>query len=121
MESKLKECGQGKFKPWSVAIKAIQSDLVTRAKDDKFEGWTPVLEDYEPICLLGGGSFGAVLKARGRKTSEVVAIKKYEMKDISDETLLKTLREIQILRRLSSLENGRFVAKIQDAVVSEDI
>lgn len=33
------------------------------------------MENYEPLSLVGEGSFGRVYKARNRSTNEIVALK----------------------------------------------
>ncbi|XP_002466317.2 putative cyclin-dependent kinase F-2 [Sorghum bicolor] len=52
-------------------------------------------DDYEEICCLGMGAFGAVVKARHRGTGQTVAIKRLAAADICGE--MKLLREACLL------------------------
>lgn len=60
--------------------------------------WGPILDNYEPVKVLGSGSYGKVIEALDRKTKAKVAIKKinYLFEDIVDTK--RILREITLLR-----------------------
>jgi len=54
---------------------------------------------YEPIKLLGSGTFGSVISAMDKKTNEKVAIKKLlDIEDIVDGK--RSLREIKVMKFL---------------------
>merc|ERR1719434_358251 len=57
------------------------------------------MNQYEVTKVLGGGSYGSVLRARNRNNGELVAIKKMKQKYTSWEECMK-LREINSLRKL---------------------
>lgn len=57
-------------------------------------------EDYEPIKLLGRGSYGAVCSALHRPTGNKVAIKKMDGVFEDEIDCKRILREIDLLRKL---------------------
>lgn len=38
--------------------------------------WKPILAKYEPLKVLGSGSYGQVIQARNKETNKIMAIKK---------------------------------------------
>jgi cyclin-dependent kinase-like len=56
------------------------------------------MEKYEPMGVVGEGSYGIVLKCKGRHDGKVVAIKKFI--DSEDDVAVRkiALREIRVLK-----------------------
>jgi len=72
-------------------------------------------ERYEALKFLGAGAYGAVIKARDKKTNQLVAIKRlHKIEDIIDAK--RILREIRILR-LFKHEN---IINLQNIIFHED-
>ena len=72
-------------------------------------------ERYEALKFLGAGAYGAVIKAKDKRTGELVAIKKLsKIEDIIDAK--RILRELRILR-LFKHEN---IIDLQNVVFNED-
>ncbi|KAK8169854.1 kinase-like domain-containing protein [Phyllosticta citrichinensis] len=66
----------------------------------KFQGCSKI-SDYEVMGKLGEGTFGEVHKARSRRTSAIVALKKILMHNEKDGFPITALREIKLLKLLS--------------------
>ena len=71
---------------------------------------------------MGMGSFGEVVKAQQRETGTVVAIKLLEDIFSSPYKIRQVLGEIQILRRLSKMQDGMpgnhgYTTKILDIII----
>lgn len=73
-----------------------------RLKDGRprFHGCSKI-QDYEFISKLGEGTFGEVSKARSKKSSQVVALKKILMHNEKDGFPITALREIKLLKQLN--------------------
>ena len=72
--------------------------------------WGPILDKYEPIQVLGAGSYGKVIEALDKTTKKKVAIKKVNelFSDIVDSK--RVLREITLLRFMKN----RFIVELLD-------
>lgn len=72
--------------------------------------WGPILERYDPIKVLGAGSYGKVIEAVDSKTKKKVAIKKinYLFEDLVDSK--RILREITLLRFMKN----QFIVQLLD-------
>jgi len=72
--------------------------------------WGPILDNYEPIQVLGAGSYGKVIEALDKTTKRKVAIKKVNelFADIVDSK--RILREITLLRFMKN----RFIVELLD-------
>jgi len=81
--------------------------------------WRHISNDYKLIRVLGKGAFGMVVKARDRKTKEVVAIKMMTISK-SQQILAMALREIQILKQLSKLDKHNVTCKLRNVVLSPE-
>lgn len=70
--------------------------------------------------MLGEGSFGQVVRAQHIATRKVYAIKL--VRDIFDSLYecKKVLREIQILRQLSKMNNNLFTTKLHDIIIPDE-
>lgn len=58
-------------------------------------------ENYEKLEKLGEGSYGVVYKARGKKSGELVAIKKIKCDCVDEGISASTLREISMVKQLN--------------------
>lgn len=47
------------------------------------------MDNFEPILRIGSGSYGTVLKAKDKKTGEIVAIKIIEKVSVVDHLMKK--------------------------------
>lgn len=65
--------------------------------------WSTVVQKYQPIKLIGKGSYGDVVEAFDLNTKQRVAIKYISNCDNSEYASVKTQREIQILQILTKL------------------
>jgi len=65
---------------------------------------------------VGNGSFGLICRAKHRETKRIVAIKR--ILDIDDNPLVykALIREVHILRKLSSFSQNTFTSKILDVI-----
>ena len=81
------------------------------------ETWNFLINDYEIIQKLGEGSYGEVFQAKNRQTGKICAIKLIKDVFYSVYEAKKVLREIHILREISSQSNNIFVTKLLDVIV----
>lgn len=71
------------------------------------------VNSFEELGTLGEGTYGTVYKARDKKTGEIVALKR--IKAIHSNGFPQTsIREIQILKKLSSHKN---IVDLKEVVV----
>ena len=79
-------------------------------KNSLVKEWGPILNKYEPIQVLGAGSYGKVIEAIDKKTKKKVAIKKVNelFEDIVDSK--RVLREITLLRFMKN----QFIVELLD-------
>lgn len=73
--------------------------------------------EYEFLSFLGQGSYGKVFKARHRKSGKECAIKQIQGIFFSNYEAKKILREIHILRKLTSQKQNIFTAKLLDVII----
>ena len=76
--------------------------------------WKAALENYDLIDFIGEGSYGEVMEAKCKVTGEKVAIKYVKNIYENEYDCVKTLREIQIMRRLSEIPRNRLTTKLID-------
>ena len=78
-------------------------------------------DDYEIVRCIGTGSFGQVMKAKNKKTQELVAIKLVKdcFHNVHRSRLL--LRELMILRKLSEMEDNIFTTKLYDVILPKGL
>lgn len=69
------------------------------ASTNPFENWE-LGEDYEPIKMLGKGSYGAVASAIHKPSGTKVAIKKMDGVFEDEIDCKRILREVDLLRKL---------------------
>ena len=74
------------------------------------------MKKYKIVKILGEGSFGIVVEARKKRTKEKVAIKYISDYDSSEYGALKTVREIQILKKLTEIPENVYTVKILDLI-----
>ena len=78
--------------------------------------WKPILAKYEPLKVLGSGSYGQVVQARNKETNKIVAIKRVMglFEDLIDTK--RILREITLLRFMKN----QFIVELQDIIYDQD-
>ena len=69
--------------------------------------------------LVGQGTSGKVVKAKHRATEKTVAIKMIEKVFTDQYTALKIIREVQIMRNFTQMENNKYTPLIYDIVYCE--
>ena len=72
--------------------------------------WGPILDKYEPIKVLGAGSYGKVIEAIDKTTKKKVAIKKVNELFLDLIDTKRILREITLLRFMKN----PFIVKLLD-------
>ena len=79
-------------------------------KNSLAKEWGPILDRYEPVKVLGAGSYGKVIEAIDKTTKNKVAIKKVNelFEDIVDSK--RVLREITLLRFMKN----QFIVELLD-------
>ena len=79
-------------------------------KNSLIKEWGPILDKYEPLQVLGAGSYGKVISAIDKTTKKKVAIKKVNelFEDIVDSK--RVLREITLLRFMKN----QFIVELLD-------
>ena len=84
------------------------------------DDWAEVKNDYKLKKIIGEGTFGQVRSAKCLKTGEYVAIKL--IKNAFDDPFeaRKTIREIEILKTLSTKKSNVFTTKLIDVIVPAD-
>lgn len=83
--------------------------------------WDRCKSNYLLLKVLGTGTYGQVVKAKDKKTGEIVAIKLIRDVYGNEYETIKVLREMQILRKLSDLDpNCNFVTRLLNAQIYED-
>ena len=77
--------------------------------------WSPILDKYEPIRVLGSGSYGQVIEAINRLTQQKVAIKRVSnlFEDLIDTK--RILREITLLHFMKN----QFIVELLDIVYDQ--
>ncbi|KAI7688309.1 hypothetical protein SSS_09217 [Sarcoptes scabiei] len=59
-----------------------------------------MMENYQKIEKIGEGTYGVVYKAKHKKTSELVALKKIRLENEDDGVPSTAIREVTILKEL---------------------
>jgi len=85
-------------------------------KKQTIKEWKPILEKYEPIKVLGSGSYGQVIEAYEKGTKRKVAIKRINslFEDLIDTK--RILREITLLRFMKN----QFIVELLDILYDKD-
>ena len=81
------------------------------------QSWKNVTKEYKLLQVLGQGTGGQVIKAKHRESGQIVAVKKVEIAIEDLDHVKYVLREISILRQLSSIEDNIFTIKLFDVVL----
>ena len=81
-------------------------------KNSLIKEWGPILDKYEPIKILGSGSYGKVVEAIDKITKKKVAIKKINELFIDLIDTKRVLREITLLRFMKN----PFIVELLDIV-----
>lgn len=78
--------------------------------------WKPILDQYEPLKVLGSGSYGQVIQAINKDNKNVVAIKRVTglFEDLIDTK--RILREITLLRFMKN----QFIVELLDIIYDND-
>ena len=67
-------------------------------KSSLVKEWGPILNKYEPVKVLGAGSYGKVIEAIDKSTKRKVAINKINELFVDLVDSKRVLREITLLR-----------------------
>ena len=78
--------------------------------------WGPILDRYEPLKILGSGSYGKVIEAIDKTTSKKVAIKKINDLFVDLIDTKRVLREITLLRFMKN----PFIVKLLEILYDKD-
>ena len=78
-----------------------------------------LVDRYEIHQVLGSGSFGIVVSATHIKTQKEVAIKLITKAFKEKYNAKKIVSEIQIMRKLSSIESNVFTTHVFDIIIPE--
>lgn len=90
----------------------------TSSKEDWLDSsWKFLETEYEILSFLGQGTYGKVFKARHRQSAKECAIKQIKNVFFSNYEANKILREIHILRKLTSQKNNIFTVKLLDVII----
>lgn len=82
--------------------------------------WQTILDRYEIVSQLGEGSYGQVFRATCRTRGIAVAIKLVQNFEQNDHACIKTIREIQLMRRLNELQQAggyAFFPELLDIII----
>ena len=79
-------------------------------KSSLVKEWGPILNKYEPVKVLGAGSYGKVIEAIDKSTKKKVAIKKINELFVDLVDSKRVLREITLLRFMKN----RFIVELLD-------
>ena len=79
-------------------------------KSSLVKEWGPILDKYEPVKVLGAGSYGKVIEAIDKTTKKKVAIKKVNELFVDLIDSKRILREITLLRFMKN----RFIVELLD-------
>ena len=79
-------------------------------KNSLIKEWGPILDRYEPVKVLGAGSYGKVIEAIDKVTKKKVAIKKINELFVDLVDSKRVLREITLLRFMKN----RFIVELLD-------
>ena len=85
-------------------------------KKQMIKEWKPILDKYEPIKVLGSGSYGLVIEAVNKATKKKAAIKRVTglFEDLIDTK--RILREITLLRFMKN----QFIVELLDIIYDKD-
>jgi serine/threonine protein kinase len=67
------------------------------------------IDKYDPVKLLGEGSFGKVFLMQERKSTELVCVKVINIKNFSDQKIEATMIEVNLLSRLHHPNVVRYI------------
>ena len=79
-------------------------------KSSLVKEWGPILDKYEPVKVLGAGSYGKVIEAIDKETKKTVAIKKVNELFVDLIDTKRILREITLLRFMKN----QFIVELLD-------
>ena len=79
-------------------------------KSSLVKEWGPILDKYDPVKVLGAGSYGKVIEAIDKTTKKKVAIKKVNELFVDLVDTKRILREITLLRFMKN----RFIVELLD-------
>ncbi|KAJ5073089.1 binding protein [Anaeramoeba ignava] len=72
------------------------------------------INEFEQIKIIGDGTYGKVIKAREKKTGEIIALKKIKVVQEKEGFPITALREIMILQKL----DHKNIIKLKEIVTS---
>ena len=80
--------------------------------------WKYVQKTYKLRQVLGNGTFGEVVKGKHRETKKEVAIKFIKGRLNTQPKVRTMIRELSIMRQLSSMRDNFFTVKLLDVIVA---
>ena len=81
--------------------------------------WKTVSKDYKIVDVIGQGSGGQVVKAMNRQSKTIVAVKRIECGFDNLQYMKYILREISIMRQLSSIKDNSYTPMLYDILIPE--
>jgi len=82
--------------------------------------WNNVIPHYHLVKQLGSGAYGEVVHAKHRTTGRDVAIKLLSNIFQCPYATKKVVREVQILRLFTQMNNNIYVPKLYDVIAPTD-
>ena len=82
--------------------------------------WKQIQEKFSITRFIGSGSCGEVARVKHRETREVYAVKLVKFDQKNTFQMKNLVRELSILRQLSSMKNNIFTVKLYDVILPKN-